>query len=293
MPDVIADVVRPAPPSMRFIPRGTALEINNHANAAAAPTLGTQQPRTACDLKLRPLAAAAPPSAAPFTVAGSRAHRGADRNRRRCPDRATAAPAPHSTPQRVCALLNSLFRLAELTRPRGGTITNSPVVSSRLPAAAEAAGNVRAQIAVSLRTDCRAGVRCRLPPTRSDNVIAPAPAISFRPCQNASSRLTLVLCPAMTMERLTTGDFIARLPFRSGAGLSLFAELVAPGLVEGSLGLRAAMRKPIGSGLLVGLMPFGLLARDAEIDDVAHAKSAIPKSASFSLLSRERSAPTR
>ena len=43
------------------------------------------------------------------------------------------------------------------------------------------------------------------------------PAISFRPFQNASSRLTLVLCPAMTIERLTTGDFIGRLLFRSGA----------------------------------------------------------------------------
>src|SRR5262245_6027395 len=41
-------------------------------------------------------------------------------------------------------------------------------------------------------------------------------AISLSPLQNASSRLTLVLWPAMTMERLTTGDFIARLPFRFG-----------------------------------------------------------------------------
>ena len=30
----------------------------------------------------------------------------------------------------------------------------------------------------------------------------------FQTIQNASSRLTLVLCPAMTIERLTTGDFI-------------------------------------------------------------------------------------
>src|SRR6266481_2348391 len=52
--------------------------------------------------------------------------------------------------------------------------------------------------------------------TRSDKVMSRPPAISLSPFQNASSRLTLVLCPAMTMERLTTGDFIARLPFRSG-----------------------------------------------------------------------------
>src|SRR5512145_1393861 len=54
--------------------------------------------------------------------------------------------------------------------------------------------------------------------TRSDKVISRSPAISLRPFQNASSRLTLVLWPAMTMERLTTGDFIPRLPFRSGGG---------------------------------------------------------------------------
>src|SRR6185312_117131 len=53
--------------------------------------------------------------------------------------------------------------------------------------------------------------------TRSDSVASLWPAISFRPFQNASSRLTLVLCPAMTIERLTTGDFIGRLLFRSGA----------------------------------------------------------------------------
>src|SRR5262245_27522464 len=52
--------------------------------------------------------------------------------------------------------------------------------------------------------------------TRSDKVMSRAVAISLSPFQNASSRLTLVLWLAMTMERLTTGDFIARLPFRSG-----------------------------------------------------------------------------
>ncbi len=39
--DVLGELARPAPQVMRFIPRGTALEINNHANAAAAPPLGT------------------------------------------------------------------------------------------------------------------------------------------------------------------------------------------------------------------------------------------------------------
>src|ERR1700728_1649569 len=70
--------------------------------------------------------------------------------------------------------------------------------------------------------------------TSSDKVIRRLTAISLSPLQNASSRLTLVLCPAMTMERLTTGDFIARLPFRSGAGrdfFGLFCRGTAPGLV--------------------------------------------------------------
>src|SRR6202048_5200440 len=53
--------------------------------------------------------------------------------------------------------------------------------------------------------------------TRSDMVMPRPLAISLSPFQNASSRLTLVLWPAMTMERLTTGDFILRLPCRPGA----------------------------------------------------------------------------
>src|SRR5882762_4662217 len=52
--------------------------------------------------------------------------------------------------------------------------------------------------------------------TSSDKVMSRPPAISLRPFQNASSRLTLVLWPAMTIERLTTGDFIGGLLFRSG-----------------------------------------------------------------------------
>src|SRR5215475_14897914 len=53
--------------------------------------------------------------------------------------------------------------------------------------------------------------------TRSDKVMSRPPAISFSPLQNASSRLTLVLWPAITIERLTTGDFIYCLPYPSGA----------------------------------------------------------------------------
>src|ERR1044072_7492156 len=56
------------------------------------------------------------------------------------------------------------------------------------------------------RLPCRRSVS--MDDTRSDNVMLRSSAISFRPCQKASSRLTLVLWPAITMERLTTGDFI-------------------------------------------------------------------------------------
>jgi len=45
-----------------------------------------------------------------------------------------------------------------------------------------------------------------------DNVACWARAISFRPLQNASSRLTLVLCPSITTERLTTEDFMGVSP---------------------------------------------------------------------------------
>src|SRR5882672_5577565 len=51
----------------------------------------------------------------------------------------------------------------------------------------------------------------------SDSVSSRPLAISFRPFQNASSRLTLVLWPAMTMERLITGDFIDGLLFQCDA----------------------------------------------------------------------------
>lgn len=46
-------------------------------------------------------------------------------------------------------------------------------------------------------------------PTTFDSVAWWACAISFSPLQNASSRLMLVLCPSMTMERLTICDFMS------------------------------------------------------------------------------------
>src|SRR5215467_3789615 len=56
--------------------------------------------------------------------------------------------------------------------------------------------------------------------TMSDSVKSRLAAISFNPVQNASSRLTLVLCPAITIDRLTTGDFIGFSLSRYGAHLA-------------------------------------------------------------------------
>ena len=46
--------------------------------------------------------------------------------------------------------------------------------------------------------------------TSSVKVVSRPSAISRKPFQNSSSRLTLVLWPARTIERLATVDFIGR-----------------------------------------------------------------------------------
>src|SRR5690349_8330875 len=51
--------------------------------------------------------------------------------------------------------------------------------------------------------------------TMFDKVRRRSAAISFSPFQNASSRLTLVLWPPMTIERLATEDFISPPPTSS------------------------------------------------------------------------------
>ena len=73
------------------------------------------------------------------------------------------------------------------------------------------------------------------------------------PFQNASSRLTLVLWPATTIERLTTGDFMKRLRRRCGAGQETIGAVAAK-LVERAFGLGAAKPRAVGLGL------FGRLA---------------------------------
>ena len=109
-PEVIADAARPPPPSMRIIPQGTVLEINNHANAAASPILGTN----AYD-RLRPelpAPAAAPPSSTAVKPAAPGSATGADKATATAGAAQPApAPAPQSTPQSsLRSLLNSLFR---------------------------------------------------------------------------------------------------------------------------------------------------------------------------------------
>jgi hypothetical protein len=100
--DVVGDFARPVPPSLRFVPRGTALEINNHA--AAAPPSGTNGlDRLRTEI---PAAAAAPSSLSPGVskpVAPS-ATPGADKTT------ATAGTAQPTPPQQgLRSLLNSLF----------------------------------------------------------------------------------------------------------------------------------------------------------------------------------------
>ena len=115
--DVLGDFVRPAPPSLRFVPRGTALEVNNHANAAAVPPSGTN----GLD-RLRSEIPAAAAAAPPFRRCHRRAFTrvsfsspGASKplvpGATPGPDKATAAAgAAQPTPQQgLRSLLNSLF----------------------------------------------------------------------------------------------------------------------------------------------------------------------------------------
>ena len=106
-------------------------------------------------------------------------------------------------------------RLATLTRRRRCAASRAEAARRR------ARGNNRERTGGSPTTDCRGADRYRWsPPSRKASNSRPL-AISFKPCQNASSRLTLVLCPAITIERLTTGELIDRLLCRSGADRGL------------------------------------------------------------------------
>jgi len=105
--DVLGELARPAPPVMRFIPQGTPLEINNHANAAAAPSLGTN----ALD-RLRPETPPPPPASIPLPPAPPAPTTGKPTNPVATgADKATAAAGTVQPPPLpgLRSLLNSLF----------------------------------------------------------------------------------------------------------------------------------------------------------------------------------------
>src|SRR5690349_4676053 len=97
--------------------------------------------------------------------------------------------------------------------------------------------------------------------TSSESVWLRVAAISLSPLQNASSRLTLVLCPVMTIERLTTGDFIRRLPYRScdhrdadaSSRRALHPRPVALSSGHEPRGSQQRVQRPVVSWLVCGL----------------------------------------
>ena len=66
------------------------------------------------------------------------------------------------------------------------------------------------------------------------------------------------LVPRHHDRALHDGDFMARLPFRSGAGRG-FCGLAATGLFRGAVNLGAPMDEPVGCSLVLGCVPFGPL----------------------------------
>jgi uncharacterized protein involved in outer membrane biogenesis len=106
-PDVLGEFVRPAPPSLRFVPRGTALEINNHASVAVTPPPGASSfDRLRSEL---PAATAGAPPSPSFQSSG--ASKPLPPSTATSADKATAAAgaAAPSPQQGLRSLLNSLF----------------------------------------------------------------------------------------------------------------------------------------------------------------------------------------
>ncbi len=109
--DVVGDLARPLPPAIRFVPPGTALEINNHANASAAPPPGLNQldrlrPENPPAPAAAPLSVVPPPVARPVNppaVASDKSDRTTDKT-----GTATGAVRPAPMPG-LRSLLNSLF----------------------------------------------------------------------------------------------------------------------------------------------------------------------------------------
>jgi uncharacterized protein involved in outer membrane biogenesis len=109
--DVVGDLARPVPPAIRYVPPGTALEINNHANASVAPPPGTNlldrlRPEIQPTGAVSPPPAATPPIAKPVNppaTASDKTDRAADKTGS-APGAARPVPLPG-----LRSLLNSLF----------------------------------------------------------------------------------------------------------------------------------------------------------------------------------------
>ena len=198
--DVLGPVVRPASPSVRYIPPGTTLETTIQANASAAPASGTR----GLD-RLRPEAPPAAPESrsdhggTDHGAAAPRCRRRPRRSRSRRAPTAQARGAPRRRHPRRCRLrrptLSARFAIpvAELTRPAAERSSSRAADFRFRRSRSSAPDNGRARTAVSPRTDCRAGARYRSRRQARTRSCRRPPAISFSAFQNASSRLTLVL----------------------------------------------------------------------------------------------------
>jgi hypothetical protein len=71
---------------------------------------------------------------------------------------------------------------------------------------------------------------------------------------------------------LITGDFILPVSPFDPVLLEILLGLVVLRPLPHPVTFRTAVGQPVAGGLLIGLPPFGLLARGAKIDDVAHVK---------------------
>src|ERR1700674_322835 len=109
----------------------------------------------------------------------------------------------------------------------------------------------------------------------SDKVKSRFAAISFSPVQNASSRLTLVLCPAMTIERLTTGDFIG-FSCLDTVLVELAVKLRPCSLGERAISLRHAVRNSRLGGAFFVTPSIDPFPGRAEVDDISHARPQCP-----------------
>ena len=110
--DVLGEAARPAPPATRFVPQGAALEINNHANAAAAPPPGTNlldrlRPEAPPAAAVSPLIITPPPTAKPANPIAAAPDKPTDKANDRT-NAANSAPQPAPLPG-LRSLLNSLF----------------------------------------------------------------------------------------------------------------------------------------------------------------------------------------